>query len=298
MPQIRGGDQKAVSPELAARALLDGSMTRSGNEEAIVLRGVEPAAYEVHGAKLVAGRMPAAGATELLAGVQARTRYPALALGSVVKLPHEDWTVVGFFSAGGSTYEGELWADRARVSKPLKNEGVNSLAIAAATSADAAALIEKVNSTKAFKATARLEREYRGSQADLARVTKLVALLVLIMCLVGVFVTATNLHASLVTRMPEFASLIVLGVRRRQIAGLVLMESLTLSIAGAVLAILLVLLAQGRSAAALSSAAAFDLHVGLIPTAFGITLAIVIGLIGGLFPSYLAKRMDLLRGLR
>ncbi|HEY4055204.1 MAG TPA: hypothetical protein VGM39_01305, partial [Kofleriaceae bacterium] len=66
-------------------------------------------------------------------------------------------------------------------------------------------------------------------------------------------------------------------------AGLVLIESLGLAFTGAILGLGLALLAQGRSTAALTSAAVFPLHVGLI---------------GGLFPSYLAKRMDLLRGLR
>lgn len=298
LPGIRGTDIKAVSPELAARALLDADMTNSGSEEAIILRGVQATAFDVHGVKIVEGRMPADNATELLVGVQARARYPGLKLGAVIKLPHEDWTIVGFFSAGGSLYEGELWADRDRVGKPLKNERVNSVTLTAASAGDAATLIEKINSSKAFEASAKLEREFRGSQAQLGQVTKLVALLVLIMCLLGTFVTATNLHASLVTRMPELASLIVLGVRRGRVAGLVLLESLGLSLMGAVLAVGLALLAQGRSTAALASDAVFQLHVGLIPIAVGVALAVLIGFIGGVFPSYLARRMDLLHGLR
>ncbi|HVK84296.1 MAG TPA: ABC transporter permease [Kofleriaceae bacterium] len=298
LPGIRGGDKKAVSPELVARTLLDPELTASGIDEQQNVRGVEPIAYELHGVKIVEGRMPAEGAPEMIVGVQARKRHPGLKLGAVVKLPQEDWTVVGYFSAGGSTYENELWADRLRVSKPLKLDRINSLMIAASSTADAASLIAKINDSKAFEASAKTEREFRGSQAQLAQVTKIISLLVLILCVIGVFVTATNLHASLITRMPEFASLITLGVRRNRVAGLVLAESLLLSLTGAAIAVGLALLANGTSSAAISAMAAFDLKVGLIPIGFGVGLALVIGLIGGMFPSLIVKRLDLIRGLR
>lgn len=298
LPGIGGGEIKAFSPELTARALLDAELTASKSEEAIMLRGVEAIAYEVHGARIVEGRAPAEGAPEMVAGVQARRRHPGLELGSVIKLPNEDWTIVGFFTTGGSTYEGELWADRVRVSKPLKLERINSITIAASSAGEAADLISKINESKAFEAGATFEREFRGSQAQLAKVTKIIALLVLILCVIGVFVTATNLHASLVTRIPEFASLITLGVRRTRVAGLVMAESLLLAFTGAVLAVGLAFLAHGKSSAAFNSMAAFDLEIGLLPIGFGVGLAVVIGLIGGLFPSLIVKRLDLIRGLR
>lgn len=294
LPGIRGGDKKAFSPEIAANVLL--GLDRNARPQ--LLRGVDPIAYELHDAKVVEGRAPQPGAPELVAGVQTRRRYPNLTIGSKIQLPHEAWTIVGFFTAGGSTYEKEMWGDRTHLAKPLKIERINAVVIGAASRADAAALIEKIQSSKALQADAYFEREFRGSQAKLRQVSNVVLLLVIILCVIGVFVTATNLHASLVTRMPEFASLITLGVRRSKVATLVMMESLMLALAGAALAVGIALVLHGRSSASFNSIAAFDLRVGVVPIGIGVGLAVLVGVLGGLIPSLIVRRLNLIRGLR
>src|SRR5260370_41447460 len=76
------------------------------------LRGVTPAAYEVHrGLKVVAGRWPTPGREEMAIGQKQAERFPELGIGSTFRYGHRNWTVVGVFADRGSALESEFWAD-------------------------------------------------------------------------------------------------------------------------------------------------------------------------------------------
>lgn len=171
--------------------------------------------------------------------------------------------------------------------------------LVANSASDARLLVQQINDSKRLAAVAgHIEREFRGSQAKLAQVTRVVLILVITLWLIGMFATSTNLHASLITRLPELASLIALGVRRNRVAALVMMESLVLSLVGGVLAIALMMLVNGRSSAMFHASAMFKLQIGLVPIAVGAGLAILVGLIGGAVPTFIVRRIDLVQGLR
>jgi putative ABC transport system permease protein len=121
---------------------------------------------------------------------------------------------------------------------------------------------------------------------------------VIALCVIGVFVTATNLHASLISRMPELVTFVALGVRRGSVAQMILLESVMLAGLGAIVALGLALVFQGRSSAMFSSAAKFELQLGLVPILFALGLAVVVGLFGGLVPALMVRRIDVVRGLR
>jgi putative ABC transport system permease protein len=293
LPGVRG-----ISPEIVAQVLLDADTAATGIEEPQVIRGLPANGFELHGATIVEGRAPAPGAAELAIGDQLRRRHPKLHVGSTIRLPGEAWNVVGVFAANGSVYEGEAWGDAQRMATALKQERVNGVLLAAASPEDAATLVSTINDSKRFEATARNERDFRGSQAKLEQVTHVIAILVIALCVIGVFVTATNLHASLIARLPELVTLIALGVRRRRVARIMMLESLLLALIGAVLAVALALLVHGRSSSLFDAGAIFELRVGAIPLALAGGLAVLVGLLGGLVPALMVRRIDLVRGLR
>src|SRR5690349_22360469 len=77
------------------------------------LRGVRPIAYRVHrGMKLISGRWPLAGSSEMVVGRNIQARFPAeLALGKDFRFGRRTWHIVGVFSDNGSARESEVWTD-------------------------------------------------------------------------------------------------------------------------------------------------------------------------------------------
>lgn len=299
LPGIQTIDQRpAFSSDVVGTVLLPSSLTGSDHDEPFIVRGIDPIGFAVHGIKLASGRLPTEGAPEVAIGAQFAQRYPAVKIGSKITLPTETWDVVGVFTANGSVYEAEAIGSRSRLTPALKAQWVNSVVLVAASESEARELIQAVNESKRFEATAAIEREFRGSQAKLGQVTRVILVLVITLCLIGVFVTATNLHASLIARIPEFAALIALGVRRNRVAAIVLMESVVLSCLGVVFAIGLMLLVHGRSSSLFEASAMFKIEMGVLPIAVGVVLGVLVAVIGACLPAWKVRSLELVQSLR
>ena len=101
----------------------------TGMEANLVVRGVGPDASGLRGAfRIVEGRNFEPGKAELIAGRGAAREFAGVALGSVVRVREQQWTVVGIFEAGGSAYESEFWVDLPVAASAFRREGsVNSM---------------------------------------------------------------------------------------------------------------------------------------------------------------------------
>jgi putative ABC transport system permease protein len=290
---------RATSRELVAVVLLDANVSHMGFEEPEILRGLDPGGYDIHGIKIVEGRAPKPGEPELVIGTAMARRQPRLKIGGVIHLPTEDWQIVGVFGAHGSIYENEAWGDRKRLATATKNDRISAVLLAANSAADAQQLVKTINGDKRFgEIGAQLERDARGSQAKLAQVTRVIFILVVALCIIGVVVTATNLHASLISRLPELVTFVALGVRRTRVSSIMLMESLLLAGIGFVVAIAVGAIFHGRSSAMFSNAAFFELRLSAVPIIVTGALALLVGMLGGLAPTLMVRRIDLVRGLR
>jgi len=101
----------AVSPEAHLAIPIQG-IGKAGAMS--IIRGVEPAAFLVHDeVRVTAGRPPRTGGNELLVGrLVARSMgfdSPEQAIGIVLAIDKEPYTIVGILEAGGGVAEGELW---------------------------------------------------------------------------------------------------------------------------------------------------------------------------------------------
>ena len=84
----------------------------TGSDVNVPLRGVEPAAFRVHGqVKIVEGRTFEPGKNEVIVGVGAAREFAGLEVGRSLLVGSREWPVVGVFSAGGAAAESEIWTD-------------------------------------------------------------------------------------------------------------------------------------------------------------------------------------------
>ena len=305
-PGIARNESGALaSPELFV--ILNLPKRSTGTDANVPLRGVHENAIGVRDSfRLVSGRMFNWGTNEVIVGRGASLEFSGLELGSSVPVGSESWPVVGVFEAAGGIAESEIWVDAA-VLQPAFRRGNSYQAVyvklessdAFSTFKDALTADPKLN-VKPLR-----ESEYYDSQATTLYnlITGLGTLIAVIMGLGATFGALNTMYTSIAARGREIATLRALGFRTGPVVVSVLFESLLLALIGRIIGAGLAWWAfDGFRAATLNWASfsqvafAFDVSPGLLVQ--GIVFALLIGLVGGLFPAVRAARQPIATALR
>lgn len=294
-----------ASPELFV--IINLPMRSTGTDANVPLRGVQAQALKVRDSfELLEGRMFEWGLNEVVVGTGAQQQFAGLDIGSSIEVGQEKWPVVGVFETDGGLAESEIWVDAA-VLQPAYRRG-NSFQ----------SVYVKLNSPEAFDefkdtltSDPRLnvkpmrEADYYASQSTVVynMITGLGTLIAVIMGLGAIFGALNTMYTAVSGRTREIATLRALGFRAGPVVISVVSESLVLAFAGGLIGAGLAWLAfDGYRAATLNWASfsaitfAFDVNVSLLIQ--GIIFAMVIGLIGGLFPAIRAARQPVATALR
>ncbi|MFQ5514886.1 MAG: ABC transporter permease [Myxococcota bacterium] len=296
-----------VSPELVVQPFF---RTRNGGRENVLVRGVEPVALQVHDdVVLSAGRFFHPSSGEAIVGRGVAGRYHGAAIGDELEFGRGTWKVVGIFESGGSSFESEVWVDVRELARDAKRPlPYSGLRIRVAAGEDPDALARRIGDDPRFTLEARPEPEYYAEQADSARILRVLVLGLALLAGVGAVFGATNtVYASVQARTAEIGTLRALGFSRRAILGAFLLESLLVAgggfLCGAALAVVLggVLtrwLGGVAFAAVTFTTSVIQLRVGGTDLLFALGLALVVGLLGGLFPALRAARLRPVEALR
>lgn len=305
-PGIRAdaGGRPMVSPELYL--VVDGIKRSSGQPANMPLRGIHPDGLKLRpNVKLVAGRMFAEGSNEIVVGKKLLTEFTGFELNRSVKLGANTWKVVGVFEARGTVFESELWAD-ARVVQSLFNRG-SSYQIERVALTSPAALAAYAKAIKEDPRTntmeVRSEREFYASQSkgsgDLIRV---IGIPLGITMALGALAGALNtMFSSVSSRASEIATLRIIGFSGLAAFVGTMVEALALSLLGALLGIGVCFALFGNMTTSTMGSSfsqiVFQLKFTPETINFGLIVALVIGLIGGVFPGIRAARQKPLLAL-
>ena len=273
----------------------------------VVVRGVEQASFQVRPeVKIVTGRSFESGRAEIIVGQRAAVQFEGLNVGDQLPVRDQTWTVVGHFSAGGSAYEGEIWADLANVQSAYRRGGGSSTMRLQMESAEAvAALDARLKSDPRFDLTARSEKKHYASQAEqrASLINSFGQAVGIIMAIGAVFAALNTMYSAVSARTVEIATLRALGFGGLPVVVSVMIEAVVLALLGGVLGGTLVWLAfDGYTASTLNnvsfSQVVFDFAVTPELLQMGITWALVLGIVGGLFPAIRASRLPITIALR
>ena len=294
-----------ASPELFV--IINLPMRSTGTDANVPLRGVQATAMIVRDSfKLVEGRIFEWGLNEVIVGTGAQQQFAGLDIGSSIEVGQEQWPVVGVFEADGGLSESEIWVDAA-VLQPAYRRG-NSFQSVYVKLDNRDAFDEfkdTLTSDPRLNVKPMRESEYYDSQSTTVYnlITGLGSIIAVIMGLGAVFGALNTMYTAVSSRTREIATLRALGFRSGPVVISVVSESLLLAFVGGLIGAGLAWLAfDGYRAATLNWASfsaitfAFDVNVKLL--AQGITFAMVIGLIGGLFPAIRAARQPVAQALR
>ena len=305
-PGVRRGDGGPVaSAELFV--VVDAPKRSTGTPANVPLRGVEPAAFGVREeVRLVEGRVFRPGTSEIIVGRSAARQFDGLDLGSTQRWGESAWEVVGVFEAGGTVAESEIWCD-ARVLQPAYRRGdtFQSVHVKLASANDFELFKDVLTSDPRLDVM--VEREdawYQGqSQVITGVITGIGTVIALLMAVGAVFGGVNTMYAAVAARTREIATLRALGFGGLPVVISVLVESVTLCVAGGVIGGLLAYAGfNGHQTATINwqtfSQVAFAFAVTPALLAQGLVWAVVMGVLGGLFPAVRAARLPVATALR
>ncbi len=302
----RDGQAALASAELYV--IIDMPKNRTNTPANVPMRGVEPQAPG--GARRVLDRRGPDVPVRHQRGRRRPRRhgqFPGLTLGSTIHSGQNTWQVVGMFETDGGIAETEIWCD-ARVLQGAYRRGniVSRRCWRASTRADSFDtfrdwLTATRRSTCRCGARPSTTRSSRGRSARLIRTVGFG--IAALMGIGAVFGAILTMYTAVSTRSREIATLRALGFNTTSVVVSVLTESLALgAIGGASAASLAYVAFNGYQTSTMNfqtfSQVAFAFQVTPQLLVMGLIYALVMGLIGGLFPAVRAARLPIPAALR
>ncbi|HET7369905.1 MAG TPA: ABC transporter permease [Gammaproteobacteria bacterium] len=293
-----------ASPELVVTANVP--KRGSGVESNVVLRGVTANGFVVHPkVHIVAGRNFKAGLHEIIVGKQAANEYDGLNIGDVIHTCSDSWRVVGIFAADGNLHESEIWTDAQGLQTAFhlgSGYSVDYLKLNSPAAYKTFATAVKKN--PALDVQVKSEKNYYQDMAKGASKSVTTAgMVIAILMALGAIIGAINLmYTSLSGRGREMATLRAIGYRRLPVLVAVLFESLMFGLIGGVIGGgIAYAIFNGFQAGTLMGGVtqvAFQFSVPPALLAGGVIFALIMGLIGGIFPAIRTARLPIVTALR
>jgi putative ABC transport system permease protein len=300
----RGSNGPLASSELFV--VLSHPRKSTHTDANVPMRGVQAAAFEVRGVRIVQGRLFEWGRNEIIVGRAAANQFADLDIGRTHRWGENTWTVVGIFEAGGGVAESEVWADAAVV-QPAYRRGNSYQSVYAK--------LESPQSFDTFKdglttdprlnVTVVRETDYYAEQSVLLhRLIRTIGYLIAVLMGVGaVFGAINTMYTAVAARTREIATLRALGFGSLPVVSSVLAESMLLALVGGTIGGLLAWAGfNGYQTATINwqtfSQIAFAFAVTPPLLVQGLTYALVMGFLGGLLPAIRAARLPVVTALR
>ncbi len=278
---------------------------RENNGEAnVLLRGVTPRGMELRPqVKLTAGRWFNPGQREIVVSAKLAKRFANFDIGQSFKTGNATFTVVGWLEGGGSAFDSECWLDADECRSTFERDMYSSFLIRVPDDAMGEKLIARIENDRRFKLKAEKEVEYYKKQTMTAAPIKWLGGFLAVMMSVGaVFAAMNTMYAAVGARTREIGTLRVLGFRRRAVVMALMIEGGFLAFLGGIIGCAVAFYWNGYTTATMGfetfSEIVFQFSVTPRLVVEGLIFAVVVGLIGTLFPAIRASRLPVIAALK
>jgi putative ABC transport system permease protein len=301
----RGPNGPLVTAEAVLMAPIP--LRSTGTDANVEVRGVSPNVLEIRKqVKIVEGRMFSPGLAEVIVGKNANTTYSGLTLGNTINLGTMQWKVVGIFDAGGSSFDSEVWGDPHLLTAAYNRPDTffQSVTVHLTSPDSLKTLQDSLTTDPRLNVDVTREIDYYAKQST--RMTALIKTLggfvAFVMAIGAVFGALNTMYSAVADRGREIATMRALGFGGPSVVFSFLLEALLISFVGGLLGCVAVLRLNGMTTSTINFqtfsnlAFAFKITPGLL--AEGIIFALVMGVLGGLFPAVRAARLPVATALR
>jgi len=280
---------------------------RTGGLSNITVRGVAQQAFalrpQVH---IIEGRLFQTGAREVIVGSSIKKNFLGADIGNTITFGGDAWTVVGYFEAGGSGFDSELWGDNEQLQDAFNRQGGYSTVTLK---------LDNPNSFSAFKAAfdneqrlqqfePKTEQKYFQEQSeDMSLFIRILGIFITVIFSFGATIGAMiTMYAAVANRTIEVGTLRALGFQRRSVLSAFLTESIAISFLGGLIGLFLASFLQFFSLSMLNftSFAELQFSFALSPSiiVWSLSFSLFMGVAGGFLPAARAARLKIVDALR
>jgi len=271
----------------------------------VVIRGIEEHSMNLRPqVKLVEGRMPRPGSSEIIAGSSIAKRFQGGGFGETLRFAMRDWTVVGVFDAGNTSFNSEIWGDVDQFMQAFRRPAYSSVIFRMREPSELEKVKSRIENDPRLTQEAMREPEYYRKQSEMmAKFLRILGLTLTIIFSLGAIIGAMiTMYSAVANRVFEIGTMRALGFQRRSILAAFLIESLILGFIGGAVGLFFASFLQLFTVSTLNFqtfselAFTFSLTFKIIYQALAFSL--IMGLIGGVLPAIRASRMNIVEALR
>ncbi len=271
----------------------------------VVIRGIGGNSFQLRPqVRLVGGRLPRPGSSEIIAGASIARRFQGGGLGENLRFAMRDWTVVGIFDAGNTGFSSEIWGDVDQLMQAFRRPVYSSVIFRLRNSSDFEGFKSRIENDPRLTLEARRETKYYEDQSEaMATFLRMLGISLTSVFSLGAIIGAMiTMYAAVANRIGEIGTLRALGFQRRNILIAFLIESLLLGFIGGCAGLFFASFLQVFTVSTMNFqtfselAFTFSLTFEIIYKALIFCLAM--GFIGGVLPAIRASRMNIVEALR
>ena len=273
----------------------------------VTVRGIDPGAIavrsEIH-VTVSEGRMFTPGSDEVIIGRRIAPRFANCRVGDKIRFGQRDFTVVGHFTAGGSSFESEIWGDGNILLPALDRDSYQSVVFRMQDPTHFDAFKRSMEADPRLGVQVQREDRFYANQSEmLTNLLRFMGVFIVLIMGVGAVFGATNtMYAAVGSRTREIATLKVLGFSPFSVMVSFMIESVLLALIGGLIGCLLALPVNGITTSTTNfqsfSEVAFAFRVTPGGMLAGMIFAAMMGVVGGFLPALKASRQSLAAALR
>jgi len=300
---LDGGGRRQAAKEVVVLITL--LKRDTGSPANVTLRGISPASPALRPqVKLLAGRMPRAGSTEIAAGQSVAERFENVEPGANLFFATRVWNVVGIFDAGNTGFSSEIWGDVDQFMQAFRRPVYSSVIFRLQDPSDFQAVKGRLEADPRLTVEAKRETQYYRDQSEMmATFLRILGISLTTVFSVGAVIGAMiTMYAAVAHRTAEIGTLRALGFQRASILGAFLIESLLLGFSGGAVGLIFASLLQWVTVSTTNfqtfSELAFRFSLSPEIAFQSLAFSVCMGLAGGIPPAFRAARMNIVEAVR
>lgn len=280
-------------------------LKKDGSPSNVVIRGTGEKSFSIRKqVRLIEGRIPRPGSTEIVVGSSIKKGFKGLETGSRLRFALREWTVVGIIDAGSTAFSSEIWAPVDSLMQAFRRSAYSSIVFKLRDPADFSSVKKAVETDPRLSLEAKREIDFYKEQSEImARFLRILGSSLSIVFSLGAIIGAMiTMYAQVANRIQEIGTLRVLGFQRKEILMSFLFESILLSLAGGITGLIFSSFLQFYTVSTLNwqtfseLAFRFRLTPGIVFKS--LIFSIIMGTVGGILPALRAARLNIVHALR
>ena len=292
---------------LAKEVVVLVALTKKGSDKPsnVVLRGIDESSLLLRPqVRLVGGRLPRMGTTEVIAGTSIVRRFKDIGIDQTLYCGTRHWRIVGIFDAGSTGFNSEIWGDADQFMQAFRRNGYSSVIFELRDSSEFENVKSRIEGDPRLTLEVKRETKYYADQSEMmAKFLRILGISLTIIFSLGAIIGAMiTMYSAVANRVAEIGTLRALGFKRGDIMIAFLLESLLLGFLGGVMGLFFASFMQLITISTMNfqtfSELAFSFSLNSQIIYMGMTFALVMGFVGGVLPAIRASRMIIVDALR